>query len=59
MDSFDNKDERSRTLRKIFAEVYKQYPLFVTQQEAAKICNVDIQTIRKWERMEDFLSQKR
>jgi transcriptional regulator with XRE-family HTH domain len=50
MDSFDNKDERSRTLRKIFAEVYKQYPLFVTQQEAAKICNVDNQTIRKWEK---------
>jgi len=50
MDSFNNKVGRSGMLREIFPEVYEQYPLFVTQQEAAKICNVDVQTIRKWEK---------
>ncbi|HML33417.1 hypothetical protein [Sporomusa sphaeroides] len=50
MNSFNNSKERSKMMREIFAEVYEQYPLFVTQQEAAQICNVDIQTIRKWEK---------
>jgi len=52
MEDFQNEKERFYTLKKTYPEVYKKYPDLITQQQAAEICGIDVQTIRKWENLE-------
>ena len=54
MEDFQNEKERLYTLKKTYPEVYKEYPDLITQQQAAEICGVDVQTIRKWEKSGDL-----
>lgn len=54
MEDFKNDTERMETLKRIFSDVYQRYPEYVTQQQAAEICEVDVQTIRKWEKSGDL-----
>ena len=49
MTEFLNEKERTETLRILFPDVYRKYPKTITQQQAAEISQVDVQTIRKWE----------
>jgi DNA-binding XRE family transcriptional regulator len=53
MSDFQNDKERLDTLKKTFPDIYEKYPKTVTQQQAAEICRVDIQTIRHWEKSGD------
>jgi transposase len=50
MEDFKNEKERNTVLRKLFSDVYIKYPHTVSQKQAAEICQVDVQTIRKWEK---------
>jgi len=50
MYEFKNEKERDTILQKLFSEILIKYPHTVSQQQAAEICQVDVQTIRKWEK---------
>ena len=49
MGDFQNEKERMETLVKLFPDILCKYPGTVTQRQAAEICQVDVQTIRRWE----------
>jgi len=54
MDDFQNDRERMETLQNLFPDVYRKYPKTITQQQAAEISQVDVQTIRQWEQSGDL-----
>jgi len=50
MEDFKNENERTKILQKLFSDIFQKYPQIISQQQAAEICKVDVQTIRKWEK---------
>ena len=54
MEYFRDEKERLETLLKTFPDIFLKYPKTITQQQAAEICNVDVQTIRNWEKSGDL-----
>lgn len=54
MEDFQNEKERMETLLKLFPDILLKYPRTITQQQAAEICQVDVQTIRQWEKSGDL-----
>jgi transposase len=55
MEDFKNEKERNTILQKLFSDVYIKYPHTVSQKQAAEICQVNVQTIRKWEKDGELL----
>jgi len=54
MEDFKNEKERSETLLKLFPDIFQKYPQSISQQQAAEICQVSVQTIREWEKSGDL-----
>jgi len=54
MNHFQSNEERLKVLSLTFADVYEKYPCEITQQQAAEICAISVQTIRKWEKFGDL-----
>ena len=54
MNELLNDNERADTLHNLFPDVYRKYPKTITQQQAAEISQVDVQTIRAWEQFGDL-----
>jgi len=50
MEDFKNEKERHKILQKLFSNIFVKYSNTVSQKQAAEICQVDVQTIRKWEK---------
>jgi transcriptional regulator with XRE-family HTH domain len=54
MDDFKDEKERSEIFIKLFADILEKYPQIISQQQAAEICQVSVQTIREWEKSGDL-----
>ena len=54
MNDFQSDRERLETLQNLFPDAYRKYPKTITQQQAAEISRVDVQTIRQWEKSGDL-----
>ena len=58
MEDSKNKTERPVSLQKLFPDIYASSPEYLTQQQAAEICQVSSKTIRGWQEQKKLPSPK-